>query len=385
MGVAPRPFPADVPAPLLGEDLRRRVGTVLVRHGRRHVGLAVAIRIGDRTATFGRGVVSDGVPQTPDGRTIFEIGSITKVFTATLLAEMSVAGLVGLDDTVQHHLPRSVRLRPGDGPPPTLAELASHTAGLPRLPPGVLLHGLRERRDPYADFRHTDLWRAVERTRPRRRPDGQPHYSNFGGGLLGELLALRAGTSYAELVSRRVTGPLRMDDTTIEVPEGDRDRLAQGHSWRGRPAAPWHMPALAGAGALRSTASDLLRLLGLHLDGGHTALHRAAALTAVPRAGQGRMAVGLGWQLMPLPGRWRRVLWHNGGTGGFRSFAGVVRESRVGVVVLASTAISVDRLGMRLLELLDAEAPAGYAPERPSGRWQTASRLWPSGSRTNAP
>jgi CubicO group peptidase (beta-lactamase class C family) len=155
-----------------------------------------------------------------------------------------------------------------------------------------------------------------------------------------------------------------MDSTFVQVPEEHRGRVAQGHSWRGRPVDPWHLPALNGAGGLRSTASDLLRLLGLHLDGGHTPLHRAAALTAVPRAGRGYMAVGLGWLLRPLAGRWRQVLWHDGGTGGFRSFAGVVRESQVAAVVLASSAISVDRLGMKLLEVIDAEAP-GYVPAAP--------------------
>ena len=285
----------------------------------------------------------------PGGDTIFEIGSITKLFTATLLADMAGEGLVRLDDAVARHLPEGVRL-PERSAPVTLADLASHTAGLPRLPRGMLRRSLRHRRNPYAGYTVQDLHVAVNKARLRRRR--RPRYSNFGFGLLGHVLALRAHAGYEALVEQRICRPLRLADTSIVVP-GDRlARFAQGHDRRGRPVPHWDLPALPGAGGLRSTVDDLLVFIALHLGEGDSGLVHAARVTREPRARLGSMRVGLGWMDVPLRGRSHRVLFHNGGTGGFRSFCGVVVSTRTAVAVLASSARSVDAVGMRLLEAM---------------------------------
>jgi D-alanyl-D-alanine-carboxypeptidase/D-alanyl-D-alanine-endopeptidase len=330
-------------------DLAERVERVLDKNAKKYVGLAVGVRHGDTTYTTGRGRVGEDRPQPPDERTIFEIGSITKVFTATLLADMAREGLVALDDPVQRYLPDGVTI-PVRGRPITLADLASHTSGLPRLPKGLLRLALRESKNPYASFGTERFWTAVSQTRPRRRPGRQVRYSNYGAGLLGNVLALRAGSTYETLVQARICRPLGMADTTIAVPEEKLARFAQGHDRRRRAVPPWDLPSLPGAGALRSTVADLLIFLRAQLGDAPEALAEAFRMTHEPRARRRKLEVGLGWFRLPWRGRAERVIWHDGGTGGCYSVAGFVRELDLAAVVFTNSARPVDRIGLQIVE-----------------------------------
>jgi serine-type D-Ala-D-Ala carboxypeptidase/endopeptidase len=324
-----------------------RIGELLDEHARKHVGVAIGAFRGDETWTLARGRTGlDGGEPRPD--TIFEIGSITKVFTATLLALMAEEGELALDDPVNRHLPAGVQL-PVRGRPITLLDLATHTSGLPRLPKRLLsLWLLRHRANPYAAFTAAHLDRAIVKARLRRTPGKRVRYSNFGAGLLGHVLALRAGTSYAQLVSERICKPLGLVDTGAELAAEDLERFARGHNRRGKPVPHWDLPTLGGAGALRSTVADLLRFVRFQHRDGKTPLERAVRSTHEPRFRRLAFEQCLGWMILPAHGS--RVVWHNGGTGGFRSFAGFVAESDSGVVVLANSSRSVDKLGFRVLE-----------------------------------
>jgi D-alanyl-D-alanine-carboxypeptidase/D-alanyl-D-alanine-endopeptidase len=340
------------PARHRSSEVEDRVEAVLDRHARKHVGIAVGIRRRDATWTFARGRIGAGRPEPPRADTIFEIGSITKVFTATVLADMVQEGLVALEDPAQRYLPEGIEL-PVRGRPITLLDLATQTSGLPRLPKGLLWRSLRQRANPYAGFTTEQLEQAVREGRPRRAPGEKLRYSNFAFGLLGYLLALRAETSYERLVRERICEPLGLADTGISIPPEALPRFADGHNRRGRPVPHWELPALAGAGALRSTVADLLRFLALQLQEPTTRLGRAGRTTHEPRAHRGRIAHCLGWVGLPLRGHTHQVLWHNGGTGGFRSFVGFVKESETDVVVLSNCARSVDAIGFRILETID--------------------------------
>jgi D-alanyl-D-alanine-carboxypeptidase/D-alanyl-D-alanine-endopeptidase len=335
--------------PVPPPEVEPLVAELLVRHARRHVGVAVGVIRGEGTWVMGSGTAGPGGPAPPGAHTIFEIGSVTKVFTATLLAAMVEDGLLALDDPVQPCLPAGVEL-PVRGRPITLADLATHTAGLPRLPHGFVLRSVRHRRNPYGWLTVGDLYAGLPSTRLRREPGGRPRYSNLGYGLLGHVLAARAGRSYEQLVRERICRPLALEDTGVSVPAAVRGRFAQGHNRRGRPVPHWDLPVLAGAGALRSTVADLLRFLRLQLGEGELALVSAAALTHAPQSRQRGVAIGLGWTRLPLLGTEHELLFHNGGTGGFRSFVGFVPATQTAVVVLTNSARSVDALGFRILE-----------------------------------
>lgn len=274
--------------PALVEIIGRTAGS-----HRRVRGLAVSAVRAARRATVGLGTTAAaGSPI--DGDSSFQIGSVTKVFTALLLCDAVAAGDVSLDQRLDTLIPSATN-HP-DGPPITLADLAMHTSGLPRLPPGLRRQAVRNRHDPYAGFTTDDVLDALTR-RPRRPAGARSRYSNFGAGVLGEALARARGARFGELVSDRITDPLAMGRTGTDRPPDGRN-VAEGHDRRGRAVADWHLPSLAGAGALRSTADDLLWFLGAHLDPASCPLSEAVELCIQPRRRlRGPLRIALGWHV----------------------------------------------------------------------------------------
>ncbi|GLW11451.1 hypothetical protein Misp01_65790 [Microtetraspora sp. NBRC 13810] len=266
--------------------------------------------------------------------TRFALGSITKTFTTLLLAEMAVRGEVSYDDPIQAHLPPEAVSR--HGPPITLAHLATHGAGLPRLPPGFHRRALRDRRDPYARYDAEDLGRATARLRPHRTPP-PVSYSTFGIGLLGHLLSRAARKPYADLLAERILTPLGMRDTSIPTDDVLARDAAHGHR-RGRPVPHWHFDVMAPAGALYSTGADMLRYLRAQVRPDATPAPLAVAITATQRprraCPRGSNSVGLGWNIRDLRGH--TLAWHSGGTGGFTAFVGFSPDAEAGVAVLAN-------------------------------------------------
>ena len=320
---------------------------VVAPRAKRYVAVAAAATRAGTTAYLARGVRDAQRGGGVDERTVFEIGSVTKVFTALLLADQVVAGNVELEQPLQELLP-DVRI-PVRGRPITLADLATHTSGLPRLPRSMLRQAMRNRSDPYAHFTEHDVHAGLERERLRREPGGKWRYSNFGAAVLGHALAKHAGTTYDHLLRERVTGPLGLVDTVITLRPDQVQRAARGHTrWR-HPTNDWSMPAMPAMGAVHSTAADLTKFLHAQLDPDDTPLAEAIRLTHEPRAGRPPLQAALGWLVASLPKGGPTVHWHNGGTGGARSFAGFVADQRSACVVLTTGQRSADRLGFDLL------------------------------------
>lgn len=320
---------------------------------RRTIGVVVGVIDAKGRHIIVTGARGAGDTRPLDGDTEFEIGSVTKVFTSLLLADMVRRGAVALDDPAAKYLPPGVSLPRRGGRQITLIDLATHTSGLPRIPGNFTP---RDPSNPYADYDDAKLY-AFLPTAPLNSDIGTTYgYSNLGVGLLGQLLARRARTSYADLVQARITGPLGLKDTTITLTPAQKARLAVGHDSGLSPTPYWDLDALAGAGALHSTANDLLAFLAAELGYVDTPLKGAMADQLVPRrpAG-GNLKVALGWHISPGPGASGdpagEIVWHNGGTGGFRSFVGFDKARGVGVVVLMNTSNDVggDDIGMYVL------------------------------------
>ena len=281
---------------------------------------------------------------------VFEIGSATKVFTSLLLADAVARGEVALTDPVAKYLPAEVKMPQRGGRQITLEDLATHTSALPRLPSNL---APADAANPYADYSVAQLYAFLSSYQLPRDIGERYEYSNLGAGLLGHALARRAGMDFESLVRTRITGPLRMTDTSVTLTPALRQRLAKGHNAQGQPAANWDLPTLAGAGALRSTAADLLRLLGAFL--GYTDTPLAGAMRAMLDVKRPTptpaLRIALGWHVLSTSSG-REIVWHNGGTGGYRSFIAIDAKSRTGVVVLSnmSTPAGIDDIGLHLLD-----------------------------------
>ena len=285
----------------------------------------------------------DSLGTAPTAHTPYEIGSVTKVVTALALGEMARRGEVRLTTPVADLLPDSVRVPTSGATPITLVDLATHTSGLPHLPPTLLLTADPD--DPYAGYLAADLYTFLGLYELPRAPGATYEYSNLGAGLLGLALARRGGpptggVDYQALVRERVLGPLGMDETFVVLPDS-LGPLAPAVGPFGEPVPHWTWTeATVGMGGLRSTAADLLTLVEATIapPPGLPAPLAAALEDAVRplRRVPGRMRIGLGWHLIPDLRPGAGVVWHNGGVGGGSSFVGLDREAGVGVVVLSN-------------------------------------------------
>jgi CubicO group peptidase (beta-lactamase class C family) len=281
-----------------------------------------------------------------DGRTLFEIGSITKVLTGILLADMAERGEVRLDDPIAQFLPQGTRVPSRNGKHIRLVDLATHSSGLPRMPSNFAV----DPSNPGAGYPAERLYEFLRGHTLTRDIGERADYSNLGVGLLAHALALHAGTSYEALVTERILEPLGMTSTRIVLTPADRERLAPGHSSAGRVAPDWPITALAGAGALRSTADDMLKFLAANIHPPDNAVGRAIRAAQIARATFNESTrLGLLW-LIHTTRFGRTVVWHNGGTAGYRAYIGFDPDRRIGVVVLANRANSVDRIGTHLLD-----------------------------------
>lgn len=271
-------------------------------------------------------------PQEPrelDARSRFEIGSLSKPLQGLLVARLIEQGEIGLDEPVSALLPDGAGVPGYDGEPIRVRHLLTHTAGLPRLPVGF---SADDPANPYAGFTPDDLLAALSETELASVPGDRYAYSNFGAMLLSLALVERTGTPLPELLEREIFEPLAMADTSMS------GATVQGHSGRGKPVPNWDFhDDLGGVGAIRSTAADMSRWLDALRGDPTGALGDALARSREVLVEAGGRKLGYGWLHLPLGGR--LVLAHDGGTGGFSSFAVVDPETAQASLVLMDTSM----------------------------------------------
>ena len=297
------------------------------------------------------GKLDDG--RTPDADTVFEIGSVTKTFTATLLADEVGSGAVSLDTPVGKLLP-DFTLPQRNGKPITLFELATQRSGLPRLPTNL---ASGDPLNPYASYDAGKLKAFLSSYSLPRDPDSEYEYSNLGFGLLGYALAQQEHANYAALLNKHVFEPLRMRASGITLTDAMRAHLASGHDAQGKATPNWDFDVLAGCGAIRSSAADLARYLRANMALDKTPLAAALTLAQKPmRDTSGGDRIGLAWMTRKTADG--EIVWHNGMTGGYASFVGFNANGTRGVIVLTNIQESVDDLGFAALITGAPLAPA---------------------------
>jgi len=338
-GVEAQHFPAD-------EDLASMLRFLV--EDRETTGIVLGVRDADGTARllhFGS-AGSEALPLDP--RSVFEIGSVTKTFAATLLADMVLRGEVGLEDPVARYLPEHVTVPSRGGRAITLRDLATHTSGLPRLPDNLRLGSPR---GPYADYTVERLYEFLASHDLRRAPGEAYEYSNVGYGLLAHALALAAGTSFRDLLRERVLEPLGMDMTGYALERDAAEWMVQSHRF-GMPVPPLEVAeAMEGAGGLRSSAADMLRFLEANAGPPRTPLERAmrqAHQVQVPDEATGA-GQGLAWRTVASPDG-SRIVGHGGSTPGSQARLHFIPERGVGAFVLANEGQFRDALALNLLQ-----------------------------------
>lgn len=312
-------------------------------------GIVVGVLEDGKTQVFGYG--KGAGDRAPDATTIFEIGSVTKTFTTTALAVMVEQKMVGLEDPVRKYLPPDAVPAGKEGEAEIrLIDLATQHSGLPRLPSNLRP---KDPANPYADYTPKLLYEFLATRTLRLPPNAGFLYSNLGVGLLGHALSLRYGKSYEQMIVDLVAAPLDLNDTRVTLTADQQKRFAPGHDGDGNPVRNWDLDALAGAGALRSTAADLLRYLQAHVNPPDK-LKDAIELAHVERHKIGAAgSIALAWLIKPDG----KSYWHDGGTAGYSTYVSFNTERKTGVVVLINSGGTLmDQIGDRVDHILAGEA-----------------------------
>jgi len=277
-------------------------------------------------------------------KTLFEIGSITKLFTATILADMVAKGTVALDDPISKYLSDGVTTPTRGGYEITLLDLSTHHSGLPRLPDNM---DPADRTNPYTDYTVERLYAFLASHELRRDIGLEFEYSNLGMGLLGHVLGLAAGKSFPDLVQERILDPLDMTATTFAH---DSEWLSKGHDEDGAVVPYWTISTspIAGAGGLQSNAEDMLKFLQANVGEPTNDLERAMRSAQVlQRQIDDNTGIGLNWTVQDRGDL--KVLGHGGGTAGFHTRLGFDPSNGAGFIVLANGGYS-DDIGPDMLQ-----------------------------------
>jgi CubicO group peptidase (beta-lactamase class C family) len=311
------------------------------------VGLSIGILKDGNITTYNYGETTRGNDQLPTQNTIFEIGSITKTFTATLLAYYVNEGKVKLTDPITKYLPDSVAANPVLQQI-TLQSLSNHTSGLDRVP-GNLNFNNTDAANPYKTYNLQQLFAYLKTCKLNNKPSEQYDYSNLGVGLLGTILSKLSGQTFEQMVKDIICRPLGMQSTVQHLSPARQANFVSVYNVSGNITPPWDFDVLAPCGALHSSVSDLLQYARANMNIGIDALSKAFELTHQITFNKDAK-LGLGWHIIVVDGV--EYYFHNGGTYGSSSFLAFNVEKKLAVVILSNSAESTDAMGTAILKRL---------------------------------
>jgi len=311
-----------------------------------NVSIAVAFIYKDKVDSFYYGTTAKENGTTIDGNSVFEIGSISKVFTTILLANEVEKGTMKLSDPIAKYLPKRVKVPVRNGKEIRLQDLATHTSALPRMPSNF---SPADPMNPFVDYSLEQLYAFLNSYELPRDIGASYEYSNYATGLLGHILELHTGKTYEELIMEVIANPLKMNNTRIAMNSEMKSKLAKGH--QGINEVPnWDFMTMASAGAIKSNLNDMVKFIKANMMESKTLLWKAMRLShQTAFAGENNFSMGLGWH-HEKTSQVERIVWHNGRTGGYTVFTGFVEGKEVAVVVLSNSTESVDDIGLKLLD-----------------------------------
>ena len=309
-----------------------------------HTQLSIAVIQNNRTNYYGIVKENDSVKPADNQGKVFEAGSITKVFTSTVLASLVQEGTIGLNDSINPYYPFPFKEHRNI----TFLTLANHTSGLPRLPGNL---DLSEASNPYQHYTEKELEAYLKTIMTfENEPSETYSYSNLGAGLLGYTLGLTQGTSFEELLQKRVFDRYGMTASFTRSSDAG-ERLVKGLNAHGDTTSNWDFDVLAGGGCVLSTTADLARFAMAQFN----PENRELALTRVPTfAVHDTMKIGLGWHILQSE-TGQELIWHNGGTGGYSSSMAINMAEKVAVIILSNVSAfypasgNIDRLCFALI------------------------------------
>ena len=309
-------------------------------------GLSFGYIEGDRSGIVHLGRANQA-GEKPSDLTLYEVGSISKVFTALLLADATLQGKVNLDTAANVANPARIRLPSRDGRSIRWIDLSTHRSGLPRLPDNL---SPADPSNPYRDYDSKKAADFLNSYKLPRAPGKTQEYSNLGVSVLGHLLAQKVGKPYQQLLRERIAMPLKMTDCTVSLSADQSKRLATPHAQFGSPTSPWTFADMPGAGGIHATIRDMMNFAKAQLNPADGAIGEAIDLAwkQHTEADASGPAMGLGWMIAG-DGQTR---WHNGQTGGFTSAIFINRKYMCAVVVLCNTAVTgkIEELATQLLQ-----------------------------------
>lgn len=346
-----------------GDKIEKKLRDELQEHG--FPSLSVGVVRGDELVySKAVGIVDRAGKRDATPETLYRIGSISKVFTATLLAFLRDQEIVRLDDPVAKYLPDDAKLPtdPRGAPAITLRNLVTHTSGLPRQPVNLK----PKDNDPYGGYSDELLVEGLKKTKLAFPTGADCVYSNLGVGLLGYALERAANDPYEKLLQKHIFGPLGMKHSAVRLSDELKAGFAVGYEEKDaqKVAVDWDLGVLAPAGGIASNVPDLAKFLSLQLKAGQADLKpiRGSTLTELHTPQRvlkdWRVGVGLGWHITH-DAKLGDIVWHNGGMAGYHSYMAFVKDKNIGVIVLTNRGISVDELGHWLL----SEAIATFAKQ----------------------
>jgi len=309
------------------------------------VGLCIGIVKNGIVSTYGYGETIKRSGKIPNADNFFELGSITKSFTAILLAWYVEAGKVKLNDPIVKFLPDSVAANP-ELQSITLLDLINHTSGLDRIPDNLFNHAT-DAMNPYKDYTKQLLYAYLKTCKLKSKSGELYAYSNLGVGLLGSILETISKEPFEAMVHELICKPLGMYSTDQYLNPLLAPRFAQVYNTSGQPTPAWDFDVLAACGALRSTVNDILRYAGANLHPGKDTLGKAIEMTHKLTFSKD-VKVAMAWHIITVNGV--DYIFHNGGTNGSSSFLAFNEQKNIAVVVLSNSAESTDALGALILK-----------------------------------